>query len=804
MKIEIDNDGRGGGNQNRLPTPQSLLTLQERELMMSRANNNNNNSSISDNIFNCINQNNEQQAITLLTNELSLLFATEDHYGLTILHLASQKRMVRLVESIVQLATQNNKNNDRFRSFDFNILDNNNNTPLHYCCSTINNGNSNNSNNSISTTNSNILNETVRSSSSSSSSSSSIQSGFSLNNPWNTSNQIGGGYFESIEKVDDCSYDICKILLENGARYDSVNNVNFTPILLASKNGLLRVVRLLLDAGADASLIHKKVIDSNQFSLQLKSLLPLTKYESNRQEERKSLVINKLSTTNNNNNNEKEKKEKREKKNNTNTTTTTVTTIKNGPTCLHYLLSNVNLLLEELQFKLLGQEKEKDECLTTVVEQLVDSCKWLGLVNLLLDSNTSVNSVDETTGRTAFSSFICNWTVQPIIADQDGNLLETTVSPRMLACLSLVVQRLITALSKHSFDFNQCDLNSIDSNIEGETPLIYTTQFTPSNNTSKRLLFDELLYFFTKTKNEDENKSSRMLESKNQKGQTALFVSSQLGNSYAMVRLLSAGSNVDESDTYGNTALHESIMFGHYEIACQLVRCGANVNLPMSIYPQSYPIHLASTAGDLELLDCLLQHGALIDSKDGERRTAQDLSTDNEEVSLFLDMHIQVTLVHHTSLVIPKSDFTNHLQSKINYLYPNNYNNNNKNNNNNFKIEKDVDKLIIHLNNQNNNNQNNQNNNNNSIRIGIRKKNDQLFKIINLNQRSYYHLKSIIYQRLFTTDSIIVTPSSTSTNLTEQQEIDKKIQNITLLPDILISDDTDLLYLKDGDRLEID
>lgn len=63
----------------------------------------------------------------------------------------------------------------------------------------------------------------------------------------------------------DESFNICKLLLENGVNCDERDNCNYTPFLYAVKCGNLKVLQLLLDHGADIT----AVTDDSRTSLHL-------------------------------------------------------------------------------------------------------------------------------------------------------------------------------------------------------------------------------------------------------------------------------------------------------------------------------------------------------------------------------------------------------------------------------------------------------------------------------------------------------------------------------------------------------
>lgn len=59
---------------------------------------------------------------------------------------------------------------------------------------------------------------------------------------------------------------------------------------------------------------------------------------------------------------------------------------------------------------------------------------------------------------------------------------------------------------------------------------------------------------------------------------TALILASQGDNARVIELLLSKGANVDASNGYGNTALHEATRHGHVDVVEVLLSGGASVN----------------------------------------------------------------------------------------------------------------------------------------------------------------------------------------------------------------------------------
>jgi uncharacterized protein len=99
------------------------------------------------------------------------------------------------------------------------------------------------------------------------------------------------------------------------------------------------------------------------------------------------------------------------------------------------------------------------------------------------------------------------------------------------------------------------------------------------------------------------------------------------GHSMAVDLLLRLGASIDQIslNPLGITALHASLANGHKEIAMQLVRAGADVDLAQQAEGFT-PLHYCAYRGDRETAELLLEGNSLLDAKDKEGRIPAELA----------------------------------------------------------------------------------------------------------------------------------------------------------------------------------
>jgi hypothetical protein len=99
--------------------------------------------------------------------------------------------------------------------------------------------------------------------------------------------------------------------------------------------------------------------------------------------------------------------------------------------------------------------------------------------------------------------------------------------------------------------------------------------------------------------------------SRDEKGQTALYVAMREGSFKAAERLLAQpGLAIDEANVVGETPLMIAALKGHVEWAGKLISRGARLDRPGWT-----PLHYAAAGPDAQLVALLAEHGAALDSR---------------------------------------------------------------------------------------------------------------------------------------------------------------------------------------------
>lgn len=83
------------------------------------------------------------------------------------------------------------------------------------------------------------------------------------------------------------------------------------------------------------------------------------------------------------------------------------------------------------------------------------------------------------------------------------------------------------------------------------------------------------------------------------------------GDVAGIVAALAAGADVNDYDGF-DSPLTEAVRKGHYSAAKQLIERGADVNIPTRYYGD--PVMLAAAQSRADLMELLLDHGAIPDS----------------------------------------------------------------------------------------------------------------------------------------------------------------------------------------------
>ncbi|EAL67981.1 hypothetical protein DDB_G0278759 [Dictyostelium discoideum AX4] len=779
------------------------------------------------NIFKHLNKGEMDQCIELIEKDHSLVFSTEDHYGMTILHLASQKKMRRLVKRILDIVSDDDLLSTRFN---IDTVDLNNNTALHYACTS--------SINDITTLTQQQQQQQQQQ-----------QSVNQITN--NNSSDINS--FMYLKEKKSNRFSIVKLLLERGASSSISNKMNLLPIHLACKEVDFKIVELLIENHNDYSVNmmepQAKVLDSINFSLLFQSLQTssdkfLTNHEKERNEKKKEIILSKIDPN--------------------------LKCIKNGPNCLHYSLSNLKRIKEVTLSLFLSftnnssssppppptssssSSSSSSDSTSPQISQdlsmLERNHPLIKLIKLLLQKSCKPNHIDETTGKSPFHQLIDifpteendlieffkidDQQVQQILQQQPQQqpqqqrqnnnnnsnfIIENHHKEEFKNMISNLIYSITRLFQQYKYDFTLSSRKSImesDKDIE-ETPLgqccIYPT---------KKFILEQILNFFKNHNNNNNNNNEKIINSINSHGQPALFIACSYGNVECVDLLLENGADPNIKDKYGSTMLHESLNFKHYEIVKKLVLCGANVNEKMSVFPQSTPLHIAASQLSFEMCHFFVEHGALLNVFDSEKQTPKDiilqlqqqqLLNDKEdenyqELKDFFEFHIQINLIEISSFVVFKGDYKKKIRefihskernSKIVDKYMNQIFNGGG-----ADDEEKLDQLVS------NSDQINiplKEIKSSTKRIKIKSSNDTLFKYVNLYNQTFNHLLHIIQNR-FKPSTTTTTTTTSSNEITIEQFEKNFIKSITLLPNVSLNskDDQNLDFLRDDDEIVVE
>ncbi len=107
-------------------------------------------------------------------------------------------------------------------------------------------------------------------------------------------------------------------------------------------------------------------------------------------------------------------------------------------------------------------------------------------------------------------------------------------------------------------------------------------------------------------------------------GSTSLYLALQDEHVVVALALLEHGADARAQDKVGSTPLHLASRSGHVELALALLEHGADANAQDK--DKSTPLHLASGGGHVELALALLEHGADANARDKDKSTPWDLA----------------------------------------------------------------------------------------------------------------------------------------------------------------------------------
>ncbi|XP_050307400.1 uncharacterized protein LOC126744096 [Anthonomus grandis grandis] len=113
----------------------------------------------------------------------------------------------------------------------------------------------------------------------------------------------------------------------------------------------------------------------------------------------------------------------------------------------------------------------------------------------------------------------------------------------------------------------------------------------------------------------------------NAENRTALHYAVESGNVDLVNLLLPVISNINSTDISGETALHIAVAGNHKDIVKRLIEYHADVNFASPTL-QVMPIHLATTVGDVELVEILVQNDADVTARDIYGRTPYKIAAE--------------------------------------------------------------------------------------------------------------------------------------------------------------------------------
>ncbi|USN50942.1 MAG: ankyrin repeat domain-containing protein [Myxococcales bacterium] len=113
-------------------------------------------------------------------------------------------------------------------------------------------------------------------------------------------------------------------------------------------------------------------------------------------------------------------------------------------------------------------------------------------------------------------------------------------------------------------------------------------------------------------------------------GFTPLHLAASAGQIEVIEALIKSGAEVDEQDDQGNTALHLAIVRKEKDAVIALLEGGANPNIKENSNSFT-PLHLAASAGQIEVIEALIKSRAEVDEQDDQGNTALHLAIVRKE-----------------------------------------------------------------------------------------------------------------------------------------------------------------------------
>jgi ankyrin repeat protein len=446
---------------------------------------------------------------------------------------------------------------------------------------------------------------------------------------------------------------VVKLLLEKGADLDSEDKHGQTPLLLASRKGNVEVVKLLLEKGANVEskddsgwtplllaaagkgngevvkLLLEKGADIE--SRDVLDRTPLSQAAEGGDEETVKLLLKKGADL--------ESKD------------------KYGQTPLSRSVEKGNKEIVKLLLKKGANLESKNDCGQTPLSQSAEKGNE-EIVKLLLEKGANLESKDDS-GRTSLSRALKRGDKEMVKlllkkgADLESKdrLGQTPLSQasvkgdkEMMAMVKLEMVKLL--LEKGA------DLESKDG--LGLTPLSQAAE--EGNEEIVKLLLKKGADFKSKDgsgqtplsraaeKGNEEIvklllKKGADLESKDKHGQTPLSRAAEKGNEEIVKLLLKKGADIESKDKHGRTPLSRSTEKGNEEIVKLLLEKGAN--LESEDEHGRTPLSRAAEKGNEEIVKLLLKKGADLESEDKYGQTPLLLASkkkNQEVVKLLLKM----------------------------------------------------------------------------------------------------------------------------------------------------------------------
>ena len=123
---------------------------------------------------------------------------------------------------------------------------------------------------------------------------------------------------------------------------------------------------------------------------------------------------------------------------------------------------------------------------------------------------------------------------------------------------------------------------------------------------------------------DDDSSSSRLIDSADKWGYTALIEASMWGHVEVVNFLLERGASVSKPSLAGETALHWASMNGHLHVVKILLYRGKADPNVVTTRRKRTPLHMAAEKGHLEVINMLMKAGCSVSFRDVKGRTPLD------------------------------------------------------------------------------------------------------------------------------------------------------------------------------------